>query len=155
MGYTHYWIPKKTSAKKFLEFSNICSKLYRGLPKTTDTAGGYFADDKLEIGDGAGRENSKPEFSKDLVCFNGVGELMHETFAVGLNELSGEFCKTARKPYDLLVCVCLLAAVDILGYEISSDGELVDWKPAIDYYNQQIKGANFTLAKLQKEFNRK
>ena len=138
MGFTHYWTPKKSSAKKFKNFSDTCKILHDNLPKKSDTAGGYHNDSDIKIGDGAGRENSKPEFSKDLVIFNGIGDLMHETFAIGLNENDWNFCKTARKPYDLLVCACLLAAVDILEYDISSDGDLDDWIPATKFYNKVI-----------------
>ena len=151
MGYTHYWTPKKTTAKKFKEFSNVCQKLHDNLPKTTDTAGGYYSDFEIKIGNGQGLldKNNKPEFTKDYVWFNGVEELAHETFAISLNETDWTFCKTARKPYDLLVCACLLASIDILGYKVSSDGDIDDWKPALKYYNEIVKNTNFTQEKLE------
>jgi len=157
MGYTHYWTPKKSSAKKFKEFSNTCQKLHDNLPKKSDTAGGYHSDDEIEIGNGQGHlaGDNKPEFSKDAVWFNGVGKLAHETFAMSLNETNWTFCKTARKPYDLLVCACLLASIDILGYNVSSDGSIDDWKPAVKYYNEIIKNANFTQEKLETHLKRK
>ena len=148
MGYTNYWTPKKVSAKKFKEFSDMCKKLHDNLPETTDIAGGYYADNVIKIGEGMG-EGGKPEFTKDTVRFNGVGELSHETFSIVLNDNEWNFCKTARKPYDLLVCSCLLASAEILGYEISSDGNLDDWKPAIEFYNEVV-GSNITDKDLAK-----
>jgi len=139
MGYTHYWTPKKSSAKKFKDFSDTCKILNDNLPEKTDTASGYHSNEKLVIGDGNGNKDSKPMFSKDLVVFNGIDNLMHETFFIELTSNKWNFCKTARKPYDLLVCACLLAAVDILGYDITSDGDLNDWIPAMKFYNKVIE----------------
>ena len=144
MGYTHYWTLKKSSAKKFKDFSDTCKILHDNLPEKSNTAGGYFADEKISIGDWDGHLGlgKAPEFSKDLVNFNGVGELQHETFNIEFDQNGWSFCKTARKPYDLLVCACLLAASNILGYDISSDGNLKDWKPAMEYYNEVINKTN-------------
>jgi len=145
MGYTHYWTPKRTNAEKFKDYSNVCARLKKNLPEN------------IQIGDATGDlgSGSQPKFSSKEVCFNGVGDDSHETFNVGLNQNDWDFCKTACKPYDLLVCACLLAAVDMLGYQISSDGDIEDWIPAIKYYNKTINGVNFTESKLTKEFNRK
>jgi len=141
MGYTHYWTPKKSSEKKFKEFSETCNRMYKNLPETSETAGGYCADEKIEIGDGAGHlsHESQPEFSTKAVIFNGVGENSHETFYIVKDENEWNFCKTARKPYDLLVCACLIAAADILGFTLTSDGGLEDWQPAISFYKKNIK----------------
>ena len=54
------------------------------------------------------------------------------------------FCKTARKPYDLLVCACLIAAKKELNYEVHSDGKKEDWQPAIDFYNK-VTGSGVTF----------
>jgi hypothetical protein len=60
-----------------------------------------------------------PEFTDQVVRFNGVGDDGHETFEVpralepepwqqSQRGLWFNFCKTARKPYDLAVCCCLI-----------------------------------------------
>jgi hypothetical protein len=138
MGYTHYWTPKNSTKEQFKKFSNTCKELHKNLPDTTDTAGGYHSDDEVKIcgGDGKG----KPKFTSKEVCFNGDGknDLDHETFYIALDYFDWTFCKTARKPYDLLVCACLLAARDILKFDVSSDGDFEDWKPAIDFYVDTI-----------------
>ena len=141
MGYTHYWTPKKSSAKKFKDFSDTCKILHDNLPKKSNTAGGYSKDEEIRIGNWQGHlaMSNEPEFDKDDVNFNGVGDLSHENFHMALNQNNWAFCKTARKPYDLLVCACLLASVDILGYKITSDGDLNDWIPAMKFYNKVIE----------------
>jgi hypothetical protein len=138
MGYTHYFTPKKSSQKKFNEFVKTCKKLHKALPKTSETAGGYYKDDEIKIcgWDGTG----KPEFTSKLVSFNGNEDqnLNHETFSVAFDSDEWSFCKTAQKPYDLLVCACLIAAKEILDFEVTSDGRIKDWKPAIEFYLDTI-----------------
>jgi hypothetical protein len=86
-----------------------------------------------------------PLFSNDEVRFNGVGEEGHETFIV-LREfepqdwqrpergLYFDFCKTARKPYDLVVCTCLIVFARHFGesFRVDSDGgdEEENWPAA-------------------------
>ena len=54
------------------------------------------------------------------VVFNGIGDMGHETFY----ELTYNFCKTARKPYDEVVCKVLLILKKHFGdaISVSSDG---------------------------------
>ena len=167
MGYTHYWTPKAENTKEeFKEFSKACKKLHDELPKTTDTAGGYCSDDPLEIR--GGRGDGEPVFTADAVYFNGNAErdLDHETFYIErTNEDSlWNFCKTARKPYDLLVVACLLAAVDFLDYTFSSDGftdykgvkSVDDLMPALKFYNK-VMGKDYTedhLWEIRKRHNK-
>lgn len=146
MGYTHYWTPKTHTPEQWKKFATACKKLKDNLPKKTDTAGGYHSDDELELANGMGDEGSKPTFNNKMVDFNGKGELGHETFRIFADPLKNEsdFCKTARKPYDLLVVACLIAAFQILNYRFSSDGfkkdeTCDDLQPAIDFYNGVMK----------------
>jgi hypothetical protein len=49
------------------------------------------------------------------------------------------FCKTARKPYDILVCFTLLVFADTFpqeAFSFSSDGEFSnqEWQRAIEFY---------------------
>jgi len=140
MAYTHYFSQtRKVTDGEFKEFVNVCKKLYENLPERTDTAGGYYKDNMLVIGGlyGAG----KPVFKSNIVSFNGAGNVLsHESFVIEKNKDDGfNFCKTARKPYDLLVVACLIAAWQFIDYRFSSDGiynnQCKDLQPAIDYYN--------------------
>ena len=149
MGYTNYFTPtREVTEQEFNKFVSVCRKLYKNLPMKTNMAGGYHEDNPLQIagGDGTG----KPEFKNTHICFNGKGEeLSHETFYLDRenSEPLYNFCKTARKPYDLLVMACLIAAWQFIDYRFSSDG-FVDYKgvkyiedlqPAVDFYNEVIK----------------
>lgn len=48
--------------------------------------------------------------------------------------------KTARKPYDIVVCCCLLLARKYLGdkIQVSSDGDIEEWKTAIDLIEKKF-----------------
>jgi hypothetical protein len=149
MGYTHYWLGKKSTDENWNKFNAACKKLKSKLPKTTDTAGGYHSEDPLEIagGDGTGA----PFFGNKTVCFNGKDDervLGHETFRINKEpQENWDFTKTARKPYDLLVVACLIAAWQILDYRFASDGftdyqgkkECDDLIPAMNFYNEVMK----------------
>ena len=134
MGYTHYYTPTTVTTDKWKEFVDTCKKLHKNLPSKTNTAGGYYEDEILKICDGMGE--GEPQIDLDGIIFNGNEDkgLAHETLLIGKDDIDWSFCKTARKPYDLLVCAVLIAANEILGYDVSSDGNFEDWKPAINYY---------------------
>lgn len=138
MGYTHYWTPKKATPKQWDELLKEAKQLLEALPANTDSAGGYSSDEPLEIKGGMG--DGEPTFNKNMICFNGNEEkgLDHETFLIEADIAKWSFCKTARKPYDLLVCAILIGAHNVLGYEVRSDGSLEDWKPAIEFYMKTI-----------------
>lgn len=94
---------------------------------------------KISGWDGEG----EPKLNKDEVKFNGNGALAHETFtfprtlqiteksfSLYKNGYYFEFCKTARKPYDLFVTAVLLLAKKHFGesIRISSDGNWEEWE---------------------------
>jgi hypothetical protein len=104
----------------------------------------------LEIAGWNGK--GKPVFNTRQVRFNGKGELNHETFAItstdGINE--GQFCKTNRKPYDLLVVACLIAAWKLLDYRFGSDafcqdGTSEDLREGLEYYKKVIKAVYYPI----------
>ena len=73
-----------------------------------------------------GREPMKPvEASPRRVRFNGVGDDGREMFLIRRDRAGfGNFRKTARKPYDAVVCACLIAFVRHFGRHVTvvSDG---------------------------------
>ena len=91
-----------------------------------------------------------PEVSPDMIRFNGSKDDGHETFLVTREmpeipdwssdkSASFDFCKTARKPYDLAVCLVLLSMKRHApeSVQISSDGEWdVEWLEARHVYNK-------------------
>lgn len=146
MGYTHYWIGKRSTDDNWNKFREACEILHQNLPEKTDTAGGFYKDSKLQIASGSGK--GKPVFDGVMVCFNGSGnELSHEGFRIEKHTGDWNFCKTARKPYDLLVVACLIAAWQILDYRFASDGftdyqgvkSASDLIPGMNFYNEVMR----------------
>jgi hypothetical protein len=93
MGYTHYWTIKGKLPVVAIEDIELIVKNHLCIIQD-------------------------PQVSLRGVRFNGVGEKAHETFHVKSN--SNDFCKTARKPYDLPVCETLL----VLKYHLKEQMEL-------------------------------
>jgi hypothetical protein len=153
MGYTHYWTfdrSKMTQDELKIAFKKAVDEivnLKNNLPKEIVIKGGQ--------GDG------EPIFSEEEIWFNGdfESESEHETFRVTLeqpkicihhdaNPLKSiyrnqnfKFCKTARKPYDLLVCASLIALNKYMpeAFTYSSDGGEEDWKKPKEFYQQFFK----------------
>jgi len=126
LGYTHYH-PRaaKLDAQKFSKFSRDCKLLKRAAE-----AQGVKVRFEYDV--------PRPAvFSEDVVRFNGINDDGHETFYLPLETHDGSpydgrifaFCKTARKPYDLLVTACLIMAKHHFGKDVcvTSDGEQSDW----------------------------
>lgn len=147
MGYTHYWSTNpNVTEKQFTKFVDAVKKLHANLPEKTETAGGSYADEVIVIcgGDGSGSpvlgENycyNNHDYGRTVI-FNGNEDkgLDHETFFISEKpNRDGDFCKTARKPYDLFVCACLIAAGKFLKYKLRTDGTVNDWKEAFAYYS--------------------
>jgi hypothetical protein len=130
MGYTHYFQSKRTyTQKEWNAFKNECKEIHdkmRGVK-----IGG--ADD--------GYGEGSPEFNTKVVAFNGKDDDSHEPFVISNGNNKWAFCKTARKPYDRLVCACLISANKHLGYKFKSDGigdSYFDseWDAGIRLYNR-------------------
>ena len=112
MGYTHYWTPSKKEASPEVvkQFKDAFQSMLKLVPNTIQTD--YFGD--------------------DVIRFNGIDhgdeDLSHETMEVRFDG-GGEwnFCKTARKPYDVVVVASLIIA-EKLGMiaSWSSDGDAED-----------------------------
>lgn len=73
-------------------------------------------------------------------------DLDHEPFYLAKDYREFNFCKTARKPYDLVVCSLLLLAHEHMPnhYNIGSDGNFEDWQDAMGM-NAKLFGHGFKL----------
>jgi len=138
MGYTHYW-KKKTShtddKENFKKVLADAKKLLKHLPASCKSAGECYPEDPIELFGGCG--TGEATFTEEEIRFNGDESkgLDHETFLVTPNEVGFEFCKTARKPYDLMACAVLISMKKHMdGFEYSSDGDKEDWEPAKRFY---------------------
>ena len=102
--YTHYY-----SILDHNEWNRIWPALVSEIPRIIEAA-----DVPVKL------ESDLPEDplidSERGIRFNGIGQDGHETFILQKEDVSSfDFCKTARKPYDLTVCVILLRAKQLAG----------------------------------------
>lgn len=128
MGYTHYWTYKKVASdltiskvldeiKELLEINNLM-KLIKS--------------DDLHI---------VPIFNKNVILFNGIEKFGCDIFLFDFTEPNEFiFCKTDRKPYDIIVSLVLLSlSNNIPEFTFSSDGDLEDWAIPIYIYQKYIR----------------
>lgn len=144
MGYTHYWRinPIKGKAEKqekayqnaIKKCQKIVSEYNKAVksidPKDERRLSGYSAHTK--VGQYGG------------LNFNGVGNLSHEDFSFRehFRENSDfDFCKTARKPYDVVVTACLIVMKHYLkdGINVSSDGDASEWNDGLELAKKVTK----------------
>jgi hypothetical protein len=132
MGHTNYWHrDEKLNREKFRQ-------AVKDIKKVREVIGTPI---QREYDD-----SRSPVANDNLIRFNGIGEEGHETFYVSRvyspdfkqyhedGKRLFQFCKTAYKPYDTLVCCCLVILNHYFGdsFVVSSDGEIdsPDWKEA-------------------------
>ncbi|WP_166297154.1 hypothetical protein [Bradyrhizobium sp. 2S1] len=148
MGYTHYWTQKRNFT--IAQWQQIIVDLKAILAHAQHVEG-------IVLAGSMGEGKTSPEFTDDLIAFNGLGDDSHESFYIqrkrtleewqSKDRLGWSFCKTARKPYDRVVvaCLCYLATVTrkeeptthepIIGSEgfsVSSDGDTSDFLAGLD-----------------------
>lgn len=151
MGYTHYWKYKKTiPIKAWKKIIKDCQYLAECAKETGIEINGcfkfreaQFTDDYIWFNGGSAANRTKDsdgDFNNDI-------ELAHETF-VFKREKPNDFCKTYRKPYDLLVSACLIIIKCYApGVGISSDGDLgdADWQKAFEFVKKYLPGKESKL----------
>lgn len=120
MGYTHYWKSQ----------DNVDDAAYTAALK--DIA--KIVKNKAKILAGPFGEKGTLPKTTGGIAFNGIEDDSHETFdlpasAGQLEDFS--FCKTARKPYDIVVVAALTRLAEVPGISISSDGDATEWKNGI------------------------
>ncbi|WP_251553961.1 hypothetical protein [Neobacillus muris] len=131
MGYTHYFELK----------ADLKSEVLRDVSEIIDHNEEILAYEDDETG-------RKPSVNEKEIRFNGRDGDGHETFLI--EKGVWEFCKTARKPYDLPVCEVLLVLKYHYGddFSLSSDGFCTDgldgnWAEAYENVKGQFKYGDF------------
>lgn len=132
MGYTHYWEQKRAYPKVAWAalVTDVNKILSRGIGSPLLLAGNF------------GELGTRPQLDDNVIAFNGLAPDDYETFLLERKpEQSFAFCKTARNPYDVMVCLVLLIAYDYAPQyiEVTSDGGYEDWQPAILLFTQLYK----------------
>jgi hypothetical protein len=126
MGFTHYWTQTRDfTPEQMGDIAGSIRKIIREAP--------------CDIVGFDGAEGTKPELTKEHISFNGRDENSHETFYFEATRKAAYpggtpgwgFCKTARKPYDIVVVACLTFLAADYGFEVSSDGDMEDWEAGV------------------------
>jgi hypothetical protein len=144
MGYTHYWTIFQNEIPQDI-WRSFASDFIKILPQFMDKLD-HETDQKFDI-------------TGNHIIFNGIGEQGHETFSMNTKNKMEEshtgnieyfdFCKTARKEYDIAVCCALIIAkkhfADII--RVSSDGSEEDgWDKAKELCQKVLKyGKSFDI----------
>lgn len=102
MGYTNYFIP----ARKFFTEGFLAT-----VKKIIEASG-------VSIVNGLGEPKTLPVVGERGIILNGDGEEGCETFVLRVGG-GREFCKTNRRPYDLVVKAILLVA--------EKEGHVIEW----------------------------
>ena len=152
MGYTHYYgFTKYANQKRINELFPTAVELFKdGLALLPKRLSRYGRRSYLVLCGWDGEAKSKPVINNNEIRFNGKGDYAHETFLLDHNTRS-EFCKTARKPYDLAVCMCLLCFKEVFGddFRYSSDG----YCPEDDSVKEGREKLEYEWAKAVKYFD--
>lgn len=131
MGYTHHW-----------NNVNLTDELVEDAVAIVHSTDVELTDD-----DGYG-DPAIVSFAE--LKFNGIDEDGHETFWLRA-DADGDFCKTAEKPYDIVVSAVLTAVIlQDAGY-VASDGTMQDegWQAGMKFY-EQATGKEISPAGYQK-----
>lgn len=143
MGYTHYWTQRREFSKA--QWDEVTTDITKLLEHALHRQEVPLGNESADLG-------SKPTFGPDCIAFNGIGDSGHETFLVerrrpGLEDWQarnghsrgGGFCKTARKPYDIVVTavLCYLSSIAET-HEVISDGSASDFTLALELARQAL-----------------
>lgn len=120
MGYTHYWEIKEPIILSKEEWD-----------KLKETARLIFKECKamnIKLCYDEDNKSSPPRVNNTEINFNGFKDLSHETFILTPMINGFNFCKTAKKPYDIAVTALLIYIhAHKPNIMIISDGDSDDW----------------------------
>lgn len=130
MGYTHYWTYNQ-AADDVEKFAKAVAEIKK-LLGTEEVKDIHLCGETSKL---------EPILDKEEVYLNGVEEDGHDDFYVKVNQYEESYCKTAKKPYDLVVMLCLIAfANNLKRFTFSSDGDFdKEWLPARKLYEREIR----------------
>lgn len=130
MGYTHYIRTDKARISK-TAFKKITADV-KLIESHLDTAG------IITLHDGLGEEKGVV-YGDNYLAFNGKDDEGYETFYISISddEDTYNFCKTARKGYDIAVCMTMLSVARHSAKKVvlKTDGTNNDWADAVKRFN--------------------
>lgn len=152
MGYTHYFHhTRRFTNAQWAEVMTDLNRIAATARAEGITLADGFGESELpakgseSVTDGPRYlPDQRDESGEKFVSFNGLGEDGHETFILFQNRApllphqdkarrGWDFCKTARKPYDVAVTACLCYLESVYPGQISaeSDGAAEDWQDGL------------------------
>ena len=140
MGYTHHWNIKAKA--KDLKVKEIAQDILTLIMAS-----------EIPVCREYNRTDEPPELTETLIAFNGPNDDGAGTFVyppdeeylktIGINPNSG-WCKTSKRPYNIIVAAATISMKDHLGpmVQISGDGRLEDqeWQDAVNLYRRAFPG---------------
>lgn len=147
MGYTHYWTFKKPNRGDAAKTEELYQKAVKECAKIIRTY--YDANGGL-----SGYTAHTPIGKYGGILVNGKGDDAHEDFVLrehfkqNFENTDGfDFCKTARKPYDVVVTACLIVLKHRLGdyIKVSSDGYQHEWEAGLELAKRVLKLKTLTI----------
>lgn len=142
MGYTHHWnmSPDGITTEEWGNFTeHVKHILVRVEASGIPLVGKH------------GQAGTIPEVTDEMVVFNGAQDEAYETFRMVRTPLwagrTDMFCKTNHHPYDLAVCLVLIAAKVCFGDYISvtTDGTNLEWNEALRIAEEMFPGRVFEI----------
>lgn len=134
MGYTHYWdIAENVDDQKFRQAIRVMGRIVKDNEEILAGPGGEGKPEFTMLGEypvAEGKEglvvigSNEVISTEEYIAINGIDDESRESFIIGTNEKKYDFCKTVRKPYDVVVTACLVVLKFFLGDQVnvSSDG---------------------------------
>ena len=127
MGYTHYFEGLTATAEVIADARNIidaspvtvCGPGGQGLPQL-DAADGIWLN---------GFEAADEDY--ETFFLRGTDEPEHPEL--------GAFCKTGRRPYDVVVTAILISAALHVGSTVRSDGRWDNWGAGVDLFERAVR----------------
>lgn len=156
MGYTHYWSFKKPKSIKGTH-QEIEAKYQLAVRQCQRIVKAYNKDIKAKDSKHSDRLSGYSAHTKvnDYLglAFNGTQDLSHETFILRDHWSANDdfnFCKTAQKPYDIVVVACLVTLQYYLGdlIEVSSDGNASEWVDGLKLARKVLKINNLIIPEM-------
>lgn len=147
MGYTHYFeqvvvVDADAWRKITDDFRKLAANLpaqgVSGEPLALVVEGdqALIVDDEMIFFQGAGKELGYETF---VLTRDGSTQVEEYRLQEG-KKFPFTFCKTARRPYDLVVCATLIVVNRYAegAYLIDSDGSTREWEPALEWVTEAL-----------------
>jgi len=143
MAYTHtFQISRRPTQENWAHLILDVGHLFNTLPSYHDLINlGADVDKGIVLRGPMG--DKKPICNSRRIAFNGDNstDSACETFLL-VPKVMSDSCKTARQPYDFVVCAALvLGFLHIPSFVLTSDGDTDDWLPAVSWVREHINPA--------------